>query len=138
MSDRVAGTVRGDEIRIDVEEEFDFRLAPSIACAHSTDGFPSMHPFHPDLIATSDYSSAIPAAWPRGMTEAIAASYIGLSRSTFRRQVKLGTIPAPTPLTPGRQVWLREELDAYLNRAAGKPCNADCDSTWMEAFNGLH
>lgn len=58
-------------------------------------------------------------AWaPRGMREEDAAYYVGVSPSTFRAQVK-PEVP-PVPLTQGRQVWLREDLDAYLDRKAGR------------------
>lgn len=41
--------------------------------------------------------------WPRGLSEPLAAAYVGLSESTFRAQV----IPEvrPVALTKGRQVW---------------------------------
>jgi predicted DNA-binding transcriptional regulator AlpA len=58
--------------------------------------------------------------WPRGMREALAADYVGLSFSTFRREWSEGRAPAPVHLTPGRQVWLREDLDQWLDRKAGR------------------
>jgi predicted DNA-binding transcriptional regulator AlpA len=57
--------------------------------------------------------------WPRGMSEYLAASYVGLGVSTFRREWSADRAPRPVQLTPGRQVWLREDLDAYLDRLAG-------------------
>jgi predicted DNA-binding transcriptional regulator AlpA len=58
--------------------------------------------------------------WPRGMREALAADYVGLSFSTFRREWSEGRAPGPVHLTPGRQVWLREDLDRWLDRKAGR------------------
>jgi predicted DNA-binding transcriptional regulator AlpA len=58
--------------------------------------------------------------WPRGMREALAADYVGLSSSTFRREWSEGRAPGPVHLTPGRQVWLREDLDQWLDRKAGR------------------
>ena len=58
--------------------------------------------------------------WPRGMREALAADYVGLSFSTFRREWSESRAPAPVHLTPGRQVWLREDLDQWLDRKAGR------------------
>lgn len=58
--------------------------------------------------------------WPRGMREADAAEYVGLSVSTLR---KAGV--KPVQLTPGRVVYLREDLDSFLDRAAGRTAPAD-------------
>lgn len=60
--------------------------------------------------------------WPRGMMEDLAASYVGLSASLFRREwsAEPPRAPKPVQLTKGRQVWLREDLDAYLDRLAGR------------------
>ena len=58
--------------------------------------------------------------WPRGLSEPLAAAYVGLGVSTFRREVDAGRAPKPARLTPGRMVWLRDDLDAYLDRCAGR------------------
>lgn len=57
--------------------------------------------------------------WPRGMPEPLAAGYVGLSVSTIRAERARGAFPAPVRLTAGRQVYLREHLDAYLDKMAG-------------------
>lgn len=57
--------------------------------------------------------------WPRGLREDLAAAYIGLSITTFRRERSEGRAPKPVHLTPGRQVWLREDLDNWLDQKAG-------------------
>lgn len=58
--------------------------------------------------------------WPRGMHERFAAAYVGLSRTLIRRLRRAGEFPAPIPITRGRQVWLREDLDDWLNDKAGR------------------
>ena len=63
--------------------------------------------------------------WPRGMREALAAAYVGLSFSTFRREWREGRAPGPVRLTAGRQVWLRDDLDRWLDRKAGRPKHTD-------------
>ncbi len=51
--------------------------------------------------------------WPRGLSEDLAAAYVGVSASTFRAYV----IPDVQEVwvTPGRKVWLREDLDRWLD-----------------------
>ncbi len=44
--------------------------------------------------------------WPRGMSEALAAEYVGLSVSTIRAARVRRDFPEPVPLTPGRIVYL--------------------------------
>lgn len=73
----------------------------------------------------------IPDAWPRGLRLDAAAEYVGLSRNTFLREVGAGRAPKGHQITTGRLVWLREELDAYLDRIAGKiPRSAVEGSDW--------
>ncbi len=63
--------------------------------------------------------SRLPDAWPRGMPQEVAAAYLGVSESTLRSQVDVGA--APEPVRIGRRiVWLREDLDAYLDRLANR------------------
>ena len=57
--------------------------------------------------------------WLRGMKVEIAAAYIGLSISTFLSLVAGGRAPWPTWITPGRKIWLREDLDLWLDRMRG-------------------
>lgn len=59
--------------------------------------------------------------WPRGMRDELAAAYVGLGLSTFLREVEADRAPRPVRLTPGRKVWLKEDLDAWLDRLAGRP-----------------
>lgn len=58
--------------------------------------------------------------WPRGMSEPLAASYVGLSTSQFRLEVNAGRAPAPGRITERRKIWLKEDLDAYLDRVFGR------------------
>ncbi len=69
---------------------------------------------------------------PRGLPEEQAAYYVGLSASTFRREVGAGHAPAPVRLTAGRQVWLRDQLDAWLDQKAGRVVASPPDE-WPDA-----
>lgn len=80
----------------------------------------------------------IPNAWPRGMRSEVAASYVGLSEGVFLREVSLGNIPKATWLTDGRKVWLREGLDAYLDRKAGIKQDTVSNDQWAERLDGGH
>jgi len=57
--------------------------------------------------------------WPRALREEWAAAYLGMSPSLFRATVAPEV--AAVRLSPGRVAWLREDLDAWLDRRAGKP-----------------
>ncbi|CAM2754926.1 hypothetical protein CFR75_06270 [Komagataeibacter xylinus] len=58
-------------------------------------------------------------AWiPRGLRVEQAALYVGLSVSTFLAQVA-PQVP-PVKLTVRRQIWLREDLDRWLDVRAGR------------------
>ena len=75
--------------------------------------------------------------WPRGMPEWMAAKYIGLSISSLHTLVDDGEIVA-TWVTSGRKVYLRERLDAFLDRRdrAGNadPTPADDVPDWQRAL----
>jgi predicted DNA-binding transcriptional regulator AlpA len=64
-------------------------------------------------------AAALPG-WPRGLREDMAAAYVGLSVSTIRAERAAGRFPDPVPLTAGRHVYLREDLDSYLDTKAGR------------------
>ena len=78
------------------------------------------------------------ARWPRGLSEPLAAEYVGLSVTTVRTLRTALDFPAPVKLTPGRIVFLREDLDAWLDRRAGKVTRVDPDeedgSEWLESL----
>ncbi|WP_317135205.1 helix-turn-helix transcriptional regulator [Nguyenibacter vanlangensis] len=59
---------------------------------------------------------------PRALGTDEAARYLSLSRETFRKHVA----PDIRPIHIGRRiVWLREDLDLWLDRAAGKEVVAE-------------
>ncbi len=61
-----------------------------------------------------------PGAWPRLMSAAMAAAYCGeTSAEAFRRNVGIG-YPLPVHNKGSRQRWLREDLDAAIDRIAGR------------------
>ncbi len=53
----------------------------------------------------------------RGLRAIEAAKYCGLGRSTFLRYVSEGKAPAPRKLSPGAVVWLRDQLDQWMEGA---------------------
>lgn len=64
--------------------------------------------------------------WPRGMPLNLAAAYCGISGSLLR---SIG--PGPVTIGRRRKVWLREDLDAWLDRMAGKGA-ASGGNPWLE------
>lgn len=57
-------------------------------------------------------------AWQRALSQPLAAAYTGLSEGSFRSYV-MKEVP-PVRLSKKRIAWLREDLDAWLDRKAGK------------------
>lgn len=72
--------------------------------------------------------------WPRGLDAELAAAYVGLSRSSWESLVKAGDAPAAVWLTAGRKVWLREDLDAWLDKRAGRVNDAGSADAWMTSL----
>ncbi|MBB4267692.1 helix-turn-helix transcriptional regulator [Roseospira visakhapatnamensis] len=74
--------------------------------------------------------------WPRSMGLELAAAYVGLSPSKFWGEVnKQGsTAPQPIALTAGRRVWLKEDLDAWLDRAAGRVHDEATGNAWLNSL----
>lgn len=64
--------------------------------------------------------------WPRGMSIEVAAEYCGISASLLRRDG-----PSSVRVSKGRQVWLREDLDNWLDRLAGKASKPE-RNPWLE------
>jgi predicted DNA-binding transcriptional regulator AlpA len=56
--------------------------------------------------------------WPRALRADLAAAYVGLGETTFREVV--ATEVPPVRLTEKRVAWLREDLDRWLDRRAGR------------------
>jgi hypothetical protein len=57
--------------------------------------------------------------WPLALDEDLAASYLSISVSLFRKEVDAGRMPAPIWVTAGRKVWHRARLKAWLDAKAG-------------------
>jgi hypothetical protein len=64
--------------------------------------------------------------WPRGMPLDLAAAYCGISGGLLRA---IG--PQPVRIGQKRKVWLREDLDAWLDRMAGKEASSSTNP-WLE------
>lgn len=60
-------------------------------------------------------------SWPRGLRSELAAAYCGVSESWLRLELNCGRFPPPVRLSPGRIIWLREDLDRWLDEKAGRP-----------------
>lgn len=71
--------------------------------------------------------------WPRVLPEAWAAVYVGLSVSTFRARVAQEV--KAIPLSERRKGYLREDLDAWVDRQAGRAARSN-GSEWMDALDG--
>ena len=54
--------------------------------------------------------------WPRGLSSAQAALYVGLGASTFADMVRSGELPKPIKFR-SRNVWDRQSLDACFDSA---------------------
>lgn len=71
-------------------------------------------------------------AWPRGMRDEVAARYVGLGLTTFLREVDKGEAPQPEWLTTGRKVWLKDQLDAWLDRKFGIESDSLGPEPWLD------
>lgn len=60
-------------------------------------------------------------AEPRGLGAEDAARHMGISSTLFRQRVAPEIRPAQIGT---RKIWLREDLDAWLDRAVGRQANA--------------
>lgn len=67
---------------------------------------------------------------PAAMGADDAAAYVGLGTSTFRREVVAGNAPRPVHPVPGRAVWRRADLDAWLDRLAGDVAASAAANPW--------
>ena len=68
--------------------------------------------------------------WPRGMRVDQAAAYCGISRSSLHQLVAAGDAPKPVKLTRGIAVWLKEDLDAWLDRRANRAPASAPGNSW--------
>jgi hypothetical protein len=62
------------------------------------------------LIPTADDRHATPAA----MHELASARYVGMNRTAFRDLVFTGVIPYTVHMNGKRRIYLKADLDAYL------------------------
>lgn len=70
--------------------------------------------------------------WPRGLSDQFAAAYVGLGVITFREAMAQAGVN-PVWLTKGRRVWLREDLDRWLDGLAGRQAlGAQRDQEWRK------
>lgn len=69
------------------------------------------------MVAKIDDISNLPG-WPRGLSAAQAAAYVGLSVPAFMAEVDHGKWPAPRRggAGGGRLIWDRNLLDEYYDR----------------------
>ncbi len=73
-------------------------------------------------------------AWARGMKQEVAASYVGLSPSGFLRAVSVGMLPQPKWITRGRKIWLKDDLDDFLDRLFKRSSNVE-EEAWMRSLD---
>ena len=72
-------------------------------------------------------SEALPF-WPRCMRADKAAAYLDIKPTAFRQHVA-PNLRAVHP-TPGSVAYLREDLDAYLDRQAGRVAASEESNPW--------
>jgi predicted DNA-binding transcriptional regulator AlpA len=53
--------------------------------------------------------------WPYGMSAPLAASFCGISVTTFKLKVLAGEAPKPVAISNRRVVWRRRDLQAWLD-----------------------
>lgn len=69
--------------------------------------------------------------WPAAMADDLAASYVGLGETTFRAVMERDGV-APFRPTPGRKLWRRMDLDAWLDRAGGSVAASAEANPWHQ------
>jgi hypothetical protein len=69
--------------------------------------------------------------WPAGLSEPLAARYIGVSQTTLRALRAEGKI-AKIAITKGRFVYRRVDLDRFLARLAGEEQHGEVNE-WERA-----
>lgn len=62
--------------------------------------------------------------WPRAMSLRTLADYLDVSVSSARRIVDSGAIPAIQFDARGNRYYLRDDVDAYLDRRRTEPVKA--------------
>ena len=74
--------------------------------------------------------TAAPWWQPRGMNLLEAARHVGLGKTKWWELVESGDAPQPVELTPGRKVWLREEVDHWLDERAARRQDRQAPNPW--------
>jgi hypothetical protein len=69
--------------------------------------------------------------WPRAMPVDAAAEYCGIGTTMLRRDG-----PKPVRIGEKRLVWMKEDLDAWLDRLAGKTPASGEINPW-DAADGI-
>ena len=63
----------------------------------------------------------------------VAAAYVGLSESAFRGGVRSGKLPQPKRVTTRRDIWLKDDLDNFLDRLFDR-LGEDKGNEWLAAI----
>lgn len=70
--------------------------------------------------------------WPARLSEDLASSYLGVSKTTFRERWKASKYPQP--VRDGRRLlWSRRQLDGFVEAQFGfDPAKEVTDDTWAD------
>lgn len=75
-------------------------------------------------------------AWPRGMRAELAADYCGLSVSWLTEEARRGRFPASVRISPHRVIWLKDDLDRWLDEKAGRANAGAGDASGQTSVSG--
>ena len=67
--------------------------------------------------------------WPAAMKDDLAAAYVQMGETLFREVMERDGVKPLRP-TPGRKLWRRKDLDAWLDRQAGEVAGFTEDNPW--------
>lgn len=70
--------------------------------------------------------------WPRGMNKRVACAYLGLSKSRFEAEVEPAVVSIK--LTARVCIWVRDDLDAWLDRRRNTVSVSGSENPWDEAM----
>lgn len=76
------------------------------------------------------------ARWPRLMSEADAAEYVGVSVGKFRLEREAGIWPPPVQRGCRRNTFDRIALDAAVDRLSEYGISPQANTFWAERLNG--
>lgn len=68
------------------------------------------------------------AILPRGLKSQDAAAYCGVGRTKFLALVNEGVLPQGIKISPGRVIWLRDQLDRRLDKLQQQAEDASCET----------